>query len=375
MCVKLIFVFTLTRSLILKINLLVIFFLCQFCSDDKDTPSKPISKTYNKIVTTRVRPPVQEALPDALLNSSSFSLAPSEIDYSKTCQTNPGLGDACLEYEEGKRFRCIIKNRLFCPGPTEVLTLLDAVDSRLSDIEERSGQGLVSCLQTPPVDLSSQLKFPGDVELPSKYQCKDPSTGLGFGRDDSAWYVREAIGAVGQAFFIPDKGPLLGYIWMPSHDKTMEMSTGILKILADREAHVVEITGGGVGFGFCGLHMKTTKDFIYFNMNPDGVMNCDFKNTGTVDESDWVEICLEAGTLDEVSIENCESLKNFELNTIAREESTANDKTWGAAAPFERTLNRVELVDYLLDLYKKATQFEGVEEFMVEEAEPEVQAE
>jgi hypothetical protein len=322
---------------------LVFLFWFQFCSN------------HHQIVTTRVRPPVQEALPDSLLSNGSFGLAVSEIDYSKTCQTDPSLGDACSEYQDAKRFRCIIKNRLFCPGPTEVLTLLDGLDSRLLEIEKRSAEGPVACFDNPPVDLSSQLKFPGDVELPGKYQCKDSVIGLGFGRDDAGWYVREANGASGQAFFVPNEGAVVGYIWMPS--------AGILKILADRESHVVEITGGGVGFGFCGLHMKTTNDFVYFNMNPDGEKGCDFKNTGTADESDWVEICLEASTLDEVSLENCESLKNFELHTIVRGESVIQDQTWEGAAPSERSVHKVELVDYLSDLYKKASQFEGVDEF------------
>jgi hypothetical protein len=324
-------------------------------------------KSYDKISTTRVRPPVQESLPAALLANGSFGIVTLETDYSKTCQTDASLGDLCSAYAGGKRLRCIVKNRLFCKGPTEVLSLLNSVDGRLEEIEKRSGEGEVDCINATPVDLTSQITYPGAKTLPGKFQCKDSAIGLGFGQVDGTWYVRESNGAAAQAFEIAATGLVRGYIWLPSADGTMAQSTGMLQVRALPSAKVMELTGGGVGFGFCGLHLKANATHLYIKMNPDGVgKSCDYTTDGATNASDWVEGCMDAATLDDVDASLCASLKSFDLTTLGRDESSAanSSEKWASAAPLPSgTMDKFELKDYLLGIYTAAGKFEGVQEF------------
>ncbi len=338
----------------------VLLILAAGCGDDA-----------TKISTTRVRPPVQESLPANLLTSGSFALTTTETDYSKTCQTDATLGDLCQTYTGSKRLRCIVKNRLFCKGPTEVLSLLDSLDGRLAEIETRSGEGEVSCISGAGVDLSGQIAYPGSSSLTSKFQCKDSTVGMGFGSDDAGtWYVRVANGASASSFAVESSGSVRGYLWLPTKDGSFSQSTGLLNIAADRANKTLEFTGGGVGFGFCGIHFKSNSTHIYLTMNPDGTGgSCDYDSNGTTDASDWVDACLDATTLYDAYVANCSGLKTFSLATLGRDQSTGSGRvsTWEKAAPLtDSTPVRFEMKDYLLEIFNKASTFEGVSEFKTE---------
>lgn len=325
------------------------------------------SSSKSTISTTRVRPPVQEILPSSLLADGSFSLANGDLDNSKTCQTDASAGDACSSLSESSKIRCIVKNRLFCGGPTEVLKLLDGLDGRLAGIEARSEGSEIACMSKDPVDLTDQLDFPGEAVLPAKFKCQDSSIGLGFGDADGVWYVREANGAAAQSFVVNTDSSIHGFIWLPSKEGTMASSTGLLEIQTDTSAKTIEITGGGVGFGFCGLHYKSNADFIYLKMNPDGVgSSCDYDSNNVTDSSDWVEACLDAGSLDDATAQSCDSLKEFSLATLGRNATTGTGTTtsFAAVAPLDdETVVKFELNNYLNALFTNSATFTDVPEF------------
>ena len=326
-------------------------------------------KDYDKITTVRVKPPVQESLPTALISGGSFSLQ----DYTKTCQTHPSQGDVCGTLSAGDQIQCIIKNRLFCKGPTEVLTLLDNLDGRLAEIENRSGEGEVPCIKNAAVDATSDLTFPGGVTFPHKLQCRDSSIGLGFGSDGGTWYVREAGGAAGSVFSVSPENVVDGYLYLPTSDGTFNYSTGLLRIHANRANSTVEITGGGVGLGFCSFHFHSNASNIYVYANPDGVgSSCDYDSSGAADGDDWVEVCLDATTMDSVDVSTCDTLKNgLTLTTLARDTSSAtggNVSSWDAAAqPGDRTVNSFEMKDYLQELFNNTKTLDHIPEFKTED--------
>ncbi len=324
------------------------------------------SASKSTITTTRVRPPVQESLPASLLASGTFTLADGDVDYSKTCQTDPQAGDACSSLSGSTKLRCIIKNRLFCSGPTEVLNLVDSLDARLEEIELRTAGTEVTCINEEAVDLSSQLDLPGDAVATGKFQCQDSSIGLGFGKVEDTWYVRVAQGASGQSFEVSPDSSVHGFIWLPSKDGSLSMSTGLLEISRDSEAKTVEITGGGAGFGFCGLHYQSNASFIYIKMNPDGVGgSCDYTGNSVTDSSDWVEACLDAETLDDAAAGSCDALKVFKLATLGRDTTpgTGLVTTYAAVAPLSvGTVVKFEMKDYLNSLFTTAASYTGVSE-------------
>ena len=328
------------------------------------------SKDYSKITTTRVRPPVSESLPGKLLVDTTFaSLTGSsnllETDYSKNCQTD-NIRDYCTDYSGEKRILCIVKNRLFCTGPTEVLTLLDSLDARLVEIENRSSEGDVSCLSDAAVDLSSDLSFPGSVTMTHKLQCVDSSIGLGFGQDGGTWYVRQGANGAGSSLFSVTADPIVnGYYWLVSADKSYSNSTGMLNIKANRSTGLVEITGGGVGLGFCSFHFISDANYIYVQANPDGASyTCDYDGSGITNSNDWVEICIDASTMDVTTSSSCSSLSaSRTLTTLGRAATSSWEVT---ATPASGTIQTFDLGDYLNDLHAAAGVMTGVSEFKTE---------
>lgn len=340
----------------MKIQYLALFSVLAFASCGKKSTSK------DSITTTRVRPPVQAAIPSKLLASSTYSLD-EDTDYTQTCQTDVTT-DKCMTYTDSKRLACIVKQRLFCKGPTEVLGLLNGLDTRLAEIEARAGGA--PCLNNSVVDLTSQLTFPGDSTLTYKAFCKDSSIGLGFGKENGTWYLREANGAAAQVFSVTETEVVDGYLWLPSKDKTLSQSTGILRIHADKANKTFEMTGGGAGLGFCGMHFHSNATHVYLIGNPDGTgTTCDYNKDNQSTVADWVEICLKADDLSVATESDCATLKSsLTLKTHARAASVGNMGTFAAAAPGPTGLTVVtaELTNYLNDLFTKAGVFEGVSE-------------
>lgn len=324
-------------------------------------------KNGQQIKTTRVKPPVEAALPGALL-VSGISLTTD--DYTKTCQTDLSQGDVCQTYSGGQQIQCIIKQRLFCKGPSNVLSLLDNLDSRLREIEKRSSNQDVPCLDATPVDLSGQITFPGSVTKEQKFQCQDQSIGLGFGEDAGTWYVREGGGTkpIGSAFSVFESDVVQGYLWLGSADKSFAETTALMRIYADQSQKTVEITGGGVGLGFCAFHYKSTADLIYVVANPDGAaFTCDYNGDNSADENDWDEACLIANSLDSAAEGACDSLKaGLQLTTLGRAETVSSTGTTWAEAVSNTSISLVRfgIGDDLNEINAEARTFAGVPDFM-----------
>ncbi len=287
-----------------------------------------------------VRPPVQAALPAALLKGASvasgghaLTRAATTVDYTTTCQTDNAT-DHCMELTGGARLQCVVKQRLFCPGPTEVLKLLDDVDATLRGVESRTSPG-TACLAQAPVDHSADLAFPSHQPFPAWLQCKDASTGMAFGEKDGVWYLRRGGQAGGSVFSVDAAGEVNGYLWI---DGQLRGSTALLQIKGSKAAGTVELTGGGVGVGFCALRYRSDASHLWIEIDGDGAGNsCDFDQSGATDSADYLDLCLDAATLGPVDGAGCASLRSGKvLRLMGRSGGTIDGgvaPTYAQAAP------------------------------------------
>ena len=326
-----------------------------------------------RIDAPAVKPPVEESLPTALLNGRENAGTGLSVDYLKTCANDPTAGDPCGDYSTlTVQAHCQVKQRLFCGGPSDMLTLLDGADTRMAEIESRSNIDedlTIPCFDAASQDATSELTFPNDATFEMYLNCKDADLGLSFGKNAGTtgdnWYIREGKppaaegGAGAHVFKITPENLVTGYIWLPTKDGSYEYSTMLLHLRADRAANTVEVTGGGVGIGFCSFHYHSDSDYIYIYSNIAGVgSSCDSDGNGTTDSTDWVETCL-TSSLESTDTSNCASLKSGRtLTTLGRDTSSSTGITssYSAAAdmPSGETIVRFEMTEYLKALFEAA---------------------
>ncbi len=365
---------------ILKVSLTSLMIIVTMACQKKNDSSSDIT-----LITPQIRPPVQASLSSALVSGGTTaslpltapkgSISSSSIDYTTTCSSDPAAGDPCSSLTSSTRLLCIVKQRLFCPGPTEVLNMLNGVDGDLSGISQRS-TGKVSCMDNALVDSTSDLALPGGTTFTHSLQCKDSSINMAWGNDTASntWYVRRAQGAGASVFSITNETQVEGYLWLPSSDKSFSMTTELLHLKADKTTQTVEITGGGVGMGFCSFHFISNPSYIYIVGNPNGAgFTCDYDGSSSDNSTDWDEVCIDATTLAQsASLSDCDSLRaSISLSTLGRAQTVdASSNTilaTVAPAPTGLTLVTFDLGDLLNNLFTNAGTFlSGISEFTVE---------
>jgi hypothetical protein len=319
---------------------------------------------------------VEAALPAALIVGGTMFAASSDgigesnqalgSDYTKTCSTDMS-SDPCISQfplPGVDRVRCGIKQRLFCANsPTEVLSLLDALDSRSKEIKMRS-DGTETCFKQAAVDHTSDLSFPGNATFTHYLQCKDSSIPLGFGKKDGSWYVRSSGPPGGWVFSIDANDDVVaGYLWGIN---AAGSGKSMLELSASKTAGRVEFVGGGVGTGFCAIHFVSSAAYAWILINPEGVgSSCDSDSNGTTDANDYTELCIDATTLDPALPPNCASLKSAATLTLMGRAAGIGDghTVEGAAQPPAGT--NINLIDLgsLKGLTDSAGAMTGVSEF------------
>ena len=276
------------------------------------------------LAVPRIRPPVQAALPPALIQGgTTFPTrlvpgAPVPVDYIKTCAPDI-MQDYCLTLTGTERVRCHLKQTLFCSSPTGVLTLLDELDRAMMGIEAGSS-GTEPCLSAVPADHASDLTFPGTKTFTHYLQCKVSNIPgvqpLGFGVKDGGWYIRTSGSHGGWLFSVDANDDIVnGYRW--DNGSTSYNYNVLLRIAASKTAGTVEFVGSPGGF--CAMHYASNQANIWILDNEVGVgntPNCDSNFDGTTNAADYVEICLDATTLDLSDPANCATLKSNKTLTL-----------------------------------------------------------
>lgn len=232
----------------------------------------------------RVYPPVRAATPQALIANSKFTAASA----LRQALTEPGAPSLAA----------IVQERLYRPGPTEVLQLLQGLDERVAQLDPRPSAH--PCLTGEPV--SSRYPLPGGQTFEVKLQCFDglgdgkgwlafgfgtalppaPDAGAsdggreGTGPPDGGalaaagggndfYLVEGQAGGMGSAYHIDRRsGSVEG--WLTVADRGAPANSQvIMHLLTDRAAGTFELTLGGSSVGLCAAHLKMGGGFLFIN--------------------------------------------------------------------------------------------------------------
>ena len=275
-------------------------------------------------------PPTALVTPSVLLSSAGTGSAGlfariSHVDLTPVAETyalraNPTEpGDATSK----SALMTIVKDRLFSPGPTNMLDLVKKVDGRMGEYDRRVSQMETppSCLSSSPVDVSSTFSVPaasaGETTFPLFGQCQetmDPGLTLMFGKKDNDWYLvdgatKELDGSdncvmtMAKISGSSDADRMVdGYMAVVYQGKTNNFtgSTTLMHFKADVASGTLELTAAGVGIGAEQIHAKSSRDYVYVRAQS-GAGN----TAGTLSHA-----CFSAGDLSNVSLTNCSSLES-----------------------------------------------------------------
>lgn len=259
----------------------------------------------NPIGAPQVKPPVAAVTPAGLLASV--------LTVSRTSKMNAMSAEFCVEDTIAKKVKC----RLFSDGPTEILSILQDIDDRMAEIDERAQDSKRACLDGAPVDKTEDFAFPGALGATETFahhlQCYDvfsDNTGwMAFGKKDNVWYLREgwsgAAGTegvnkgIGKVVKIDADQNVEGWIMIGLDPATASESTVLLHLKTNKAAGTIEFTAGGENTGFDTVHFKSNATHIYVK-DDDG------------------ESCLNAATyVDAAAQTECDALEgSLELATL-----------------------------------------------------------
>ena len=232
----------------------------------------------SKIAVPELYPPVRASTPTALIGDPSYgktstlSAPPPQGVGRVTEALNPGdisLGTA-------------IQERLYIPGPTELLRIVKEVDDRVAGLDTDPEKH--PCLTGTPVATSYAL--PNSQTFGVKLQCleqfSDGSGWVGFGFDKpfdasqaasadagapintSDFYLVEGqSNGMGGAYRIDGQtGNVEG--WLAVADRNVPANSQVIAhLLTNKAAGTLELTLAGAAVGFCSAHLKTDAGAIF----------------------------------------------------------------------------------------------------------------
>jgi hypothetical protein len=171
-----------------------------------------------------------------------------------------------------------VQSRFFSAGPTKISSLLDGIDSRISEINTRSGESTRACLSATAVQQDYTIL---GSSVSAFFQCydvfSDSTGGMLFGKKDDTWYLYQNSGQVRSlAIVTPVTGQSGKYdveAWMGVGQANATSSTcssnwygcsyGVIHLKANSAESTMEMTVAGTGFGYCGAHLKSDGTNLY----------------------------------------------------------------------------------------------------------------
>ena len=217
------------------------------------------NKEGNPMNLPLVKPPVQAATPAGLLDDSSKLT----------------LGDFPTSE---------IKDRFFSPSPTEILNILSMIDRWISNVNEKTADEDIDCVDAAPVEYTV-TPFGQSVTLYAS--CFIQDTGgtaenpkfMQFGKKDGTTYFYTTFDQSHVAAIVTpitgttDKYEVqawlgVGYINTiagncPLGTNWDSCSYGVMQFTADSSANKFELAAAGIGFGFFGVQLKSDGTNIY----------------------------------------------------------------------------------------------------------------
>ncbi len=277
----------------------------------------------------QVYPPTALVTPSSLVNSAGtgavnlFALA-SDLNVSPTPKNYMGLAAPTEPSDSTTKTTIMntVKERLFSPGPTNMLELVKSVDRRMGEYDRRVSEmeKVPSCLSSAAVDVSSTFSVPaasGVTTFPLFGQCQEtmnPGLTIMFGKKDNDWYLVDGatkdldgsdscvmtmakISGTSNLDRVVD-----GYMVVVYQGKTDNFtgSTALLHYKANVTAGTLEFTAGGHGIGAQQVHAKSSKDYLYVQ-----VQSGQGTSAGTL-----YHACFSASNLSSVDLSSCSSLQS-----------------------------------------------------------------
>jgi hypothetical protein len=231
-----------------------------------------------------------------------------------------------------------IRSRFFQAGPTDIFSILAALDARIAEVNQRSADGNIACLSATPVPYALT---PFGQSVTFYAQCAavlsgpTPTSGgfFEFGVNAGIIYLYEAVGAstIG-ARLTPaadGSGRYTVAAWMGVGYTNVagcgngngfdDCSYGIMAIEADAERTHLELSVAGIGFGYCGAQLVSDGSTVYVQGSLDMGSMCDAPATACVSATDLTATSPCATT-------------SFDLPAIGRAATSGPNGTWAASA-------------------------------------------
>jgi hypothetical protein len=281
-------------------------------SDQGDNGGPGSAGSNAPLSLPRVYPPVRANTPNALIGDAQFMPAATSVTHQAQMAMGPGGMMGMPEPSLGT----VVQQRLYTPGPTELLRIVHDLDDRVAGLDPRPAKH--PCLTTAPVAHSYSL--PGGETFTVHLQClvsfggaggwiafgygaalpsppdaggnddggidKDAESergppdggalGAEGGGNDFYLITGQATGNGGAYRIDRRSGDVEG--WVAVADSALTRNSQVLMhILSLHAPGTLEMTFAGQGVGFCAAHLKTGHDFLFIDGKslvppPEGMM-------------------------------------------------------------------------------------------------------
>ena len=298
-----------------------------------------------------IEPPVTRSMPSGLGGSTSLAFS--------------GNANDCTLFYTGECARddmvAILNERIFSgregcldSSPSDVVgrvrCYLDVADSRMASLEARSQDVARLCVKKPVE--SFDLTMPVKGAVTQRYNCQEPMTDeatgttslyVAFGVENENFYMREVYTRGRMTMATANSSTEEVDVWTVD-TRTVDSSASsdssetvpgtaanngkkavsVTQIIAKPNSNVFEIAtatnhrmGNGVG---CGVQIRANANYIY------GVgiwgepteelgyqTDCEASETSA---TRYMEVCLNAATLDETDLSNCSDINTFTVSRL-----------------------------------------------------------
>jgi len=230
------------------------------------------------------------------------------------------------------------KSRFFTSGPTNIFSILTTIDDRITELNTRSLTSTSTCLTATPVEYTitawgnSVTMYAQCYEVLTGATTADPKL-IQWGTKDTKVYLYMAVGAQRVAAIVtpsvasPGDYKVEAYIAVGYTNSSCGSgswdgcSYGVMQLMADSANSNFEITVAGMGFGFCGAHIKSDGTNVYGQGSTDMASTCN-----AIDD-----VCVLASDL--VTAGSCTGLTSYDLTSLGRNANTTTgvaQATWAA---------------------------------------------
>lgn len=276
------------------------------------------SKSGASIALPRLYPPIREMTPTALVTDPTYAATGVAVMAKKSGLESAGGGSATSGPDgsgaggmsgstqpggAGAMAGAIdlavaVQERLYTPGPTEILRIVSELDGRTAGLDTDPGSH--PCLTSAPVPLTYAL--PGGQAFTVQLQClqsfRDGSGWVAFGFDTalqtpaadtggaggaSTVHVGDVTADAGAFYLVEGQPNGMGGAyrldrttssvegWISVGDKTVQSgSQVIMHLVTDHPNGLLELTFAGSGVGFCAAHLKTNPSNLFIEGKTNG---------------------------------------------------------------------------------------------------------